>query len=108
MENLMVKAQEIFTQFGINIIAAILIFIIGRWIAKLVRKSLEKLMTHKEVDVTVVSFTCNIVYVVLLIFVILGAISKVGVQTASLMALQVWLSAWHYRAHWQTSLQAFF
>jgi small conductance mechanosensitive channel len=34
-----------------------------------------------------VNFTCNIVYVILLIFVILGAISKVGIQTASLVAV---------------------
>ena len=44
-------------------------------------------MTGKQIDVTVVNFTCNIVYVILLIFVILGAISKVGIQTASLVAV---------------------
>jgi small conductance mechanosensitive channel len=87
MENLIVSMKEISAQFGINIIAAILIFVIGRWIAKLLRKTLEKFMKRKEVDVMVVSFTCNIVYVILLIFVILGAISKIGVQTASLIAV---------------------
>ncbi|MBN1830771.1 MAG: mechanosensitive ion channel [Deltaproteobacteria bacterium] len=87
MENIMVNAQEIFAQFGINFIAAILIFVIGRWIAKFIRKVLEKIMTRKEVDATVVNFICNIVYVILLIFVILGAIHKVGVQTASLIAV---------------------
>jgi small conductance mechanosensitive channel len=87
MENLMVGTTESFAQFGINIIAAILIFVIGRWIAKLIRRTLEKFMTRKEADVTVVRFTCNIVYVILLIFVILGAISKLGIQTASLVAV---------------------
>ncbi len=87
MENLMIKAQEIFAQFGINIIAAILIFIIGRWIAKLIRKILKNLMTRKEVDVTVVNFICNIVYVILLIFVIIGAVHQIGVETVSLVAV---------------------
>ena len=87
MEGLMVKVQEIFTQFGFNIIAAILIFVIGRWIAKLVRRTLQKLMTRKQLDVTVVKFTCSIVYVILMIFVILGAVRKVGVETASLIAV---------------------
>ena len=87
MEILIVQAREIFAQFGFNIIAAILIFVIGRWIARLVRRFLEKLMTRKQVDVTVVKFTCSIVYVILLVFVILGAVSKVGVQTASLVAV---------------------
>ncbi len=87
MENFMAGAKQIILMFGLNIIAAILIFVIGRWIAKLIRKILEKLMTRKEVDVTVVSFTCNIVYVILLIFVILGAIHAIGVQTVSLVAV---------------------
>ena len=87
MENIIAGAQAIIAKFGINIIAAILIFVIGRWIAKLLRKILKKLMTGKQIDVTVVNFTCNIVYVILLIFVILGAISKVGIQTASLVAV---------------------
>jgi small conductance mechanosensitive channel len=87
MENLMAEARQIIAQFGINIIAAILIFAIGRWIAKFIRKILEKLMTRKEVDVTVVNFICSIVYVILLIFVILGAIHQIGVQTVSLVAV---------------------
>ena len=87
MEGLMVKAQELFTQFGFNIIAAIVIFIVGRWIAKLLKKLLQKVMTRKNVDVTVVDFVGTIVYVILLIFVILAAIGKLGVQTASLVAL---------------------
>jgi small conductance mechanosensitive channel len=87
MENLMAEARQIIAQFGINIIAAILIFAVGRWIAKFIRKILEKLMTRKEVDVTVVNFICSIVYVILLIFVILGAIHQIGVQTVSLVAV---------------------
>jgi len=87
MENLMDGAQQIITKFGINIITAILIFIIGRWIAKLIRNILEKLMTRKDVDVTVVSFICNIVYVILLIFVIIGAVHQIGVETVSLVAV---------------------
>ncbi len=87
MENFMVGAQEIITKFGIKIIAAILIFIIGRWVAKLLRKSVAKLMTRKKIDATVVNFTCNIVYVILLIFVILGAIRQVGIETTALVAV---------------------
>ena len=87
MENFMTVAQEIITRFGIKIIAAILIFVIGRWVAKLLRKSLKKLMKRREVDPTVVNFTCNIVYVILLIFVILGAIRQVGIETTALVAV---------------------
>ena len=88
MEEIISKVQELFTVFGLKIIAAILIFIIGRWVAKLVRSILEKILTKSsKVDNTLVAFVGNLTYVILLIFVIVAALGQVGVQTASLVAL---------------------
>lgn len=87
MEDLFAKVQELFTIFGLKIIAAIVIFIVGRWCAILVRKIVEKLMKKSNVDATVIKFAGNLTYIILLIFIVLAAISKLGVQTASLIAL---------------------
>jgi small conductance mechanosensitive channel len=87
MQDLMVKALGLITQFGFNIIVAIVIFIVGQWIAKLLKKLLQKVMTSRNVDVTVVDFVGTVVYVILLIFVILAAIGKLGVPTASMVAI---------------------
>jgi small conductance mechanosensitive channel len=87
MEGLIAKFQELFAVFGLKIITAVLIFILGRWCAKIIKKIIQKLMNRSKVDVTVTSFVGNLTYVLLLIFVILAAIGQLGVQTASLIAL---------------------
>lgn len=88
MEEIVDKIQELFALFGLKIIVAILIFIIGQWIAKLVRNILEKILRRSsKVDNTLVDFLGNLTYVVLLIFIIIAALGQLGVQTASLVAL---------------------
>ncbi|MBW1644764.1 MAG: mechanosensitive ion channel [Deltaproteobacteria bacterium] len=87
MENIMPRLQELLTVYGLNLIAALAIFIIGRWAAKAVRHLTEKIMTKKKVEPTIVSFTCNLVYAAIVVFVIIAAISKLGVQTTSFVAV---------------------
>ncbi len=72
---------------GINLLIAILIFVIGKWIAKWITNILRKMMHRKPLDATLVSFLGNIIYAVLLIFVIIAAIGKLGIQTTSLVAI---------------------
>ncbi len=72
---------------GLNILAAILIFIIGRWLAKLVANLVGKAMIKAKIDKTLVNFVKNLSYVVLLIFVIIAALARIGIQTASFVAL---------------------
>ncbi|RLB71136.1 MAG: mechanosensitive ion channel family protein, partial [Deltaproteobacteria bacterium] len=59
MENVLPKLQELITVYGLKLIAALAIFIIGRWLAKVVKNLVEKIMTKKSVEPTIVSFTCN-------------------------------------------------
>jgi small conductance mechanosensitive channel len=81
------KLIEFATAYGLRIIAAILILVIGRWIAKLLTKSVRKLMEKKEVDPALTSFITSLLYAVLLIIVVLAAISKIGIQTTSFIAI---------------------
>jgi len=71
----------------INLVSAILIFIIGKWIARFVANSVKKVMTRNEVDPTLISFLANLVYAGLLVFVILTALIKLGVESTSLLAI---------------------
>jgi small conductance mechanosensitive channel len=63
MEGIIPKVQELFTVFGLKIIAAVLIFIIGRWVAKLVKRIVERLMTRSNIDATVINFVGNMTYI---------------------------------------------
>jgi small conductance mechanosensitive channel len=87
MENLIEKIREIVTIYGIKVIAAIAIFIIGRWIAKLIEKILNKVMEKRGVDPTITTFVGNLTYFAALTFVILAALSQLGIQTTSFIAV---------------------
>lgn len=83
----LVTAQEMLAKFGLKIIAAILIFLIGRWVARLVKVVLEKSMERAKVDAAIVGFTCSLVHAALMVFVILAAIKMVGIDTTSFIAV---------------------
>jgi len=74
-------------QFLINLVAAAAIFILGRWVAKALHKVMIKGMERAKVEPLLVKFLGNIVYALLLVFVVLAAISRIGIQTASLIAV---------------------
>lgn len=87
LEQLAAKAQALATEFGIDIIAALAIFIIGRWVANLITGGVRRLMERANIDATLVKFLSNILRILLLIFVILAAIGQLGIQTTSLIAV---------------------
>jgi small conductance mechanosensitive channel len=75
------------TIYGLKVIAAIAVFVIGRWVAKALTSFTEKVMNRRKVDATVVSFVANLVYIALLAFVVLAALGQLGVQTTSFIAV---------------------
>ncbi len=87
MEQIIPKLQEWLTLYGLRVVAAVVILIVGRWIAKALKKLTESVMRKKEVEPTVVSFVANLVYIALLVFVVIAAINQVGVQTTSFIAV---------------------
>jgi small conductance mechanosensitive channel len=74
-------------EFGINVVTALLIFVVGRWAIGLVMRGLRTLMQKQEVDKTLETFVSNLVRMVLLVFVVIAAISALGVQTTSFIAV---------------------
>lgn len=87
MENLIGKAWELFTAFGFKIIAAVVILVVGRWVAIFLRNVAQKLMTKSSVDHTLVAFVGHLTYIALLVFVIIAALGQLGIQTTSFIAV---------------------
>jgi small conductance mechanosensitive channel len=81
------ELQELATVWGMKVIAAIAIVVVGRWVAKLLRSLARKAMSKGKLDETIVGFVGNILYVAVLAFVIVAALSQVGIQTASFIAV---------------------
>jgi len=91
MENLFSENSDLISQYivpwGIKIVAAILIYIIGRWVAKLIVKSVVKLMEKSNVDESLRQFVGNIIGAALTVFIVIAAIEQLGVDTTSIMAI---------------------
>ena len=73
--------------FGMKALIALVIFFVGRMIARLVTKGLHNVLQSQEVDKILETFVCNLAYWALMIFVIIAAINQIGIQTTSLIAI---------------------
>ena len=74
-------------ELGINLITAIAIFFVGKWVVNLVIKGMMNAMQKSDMDVTLRRFIANLLRMLLMLFVIIAAIHQLGIQTASLIAL---------------------
>jgi small conductance mechanosensitive channel len=73
--------------YAFKVIAAILILIIGGWLIKKVVKISQNLMDKKGIDVTLQRFLGDLISWTLKILVFITAISQVGVETTSFIAI---------------------
>lgn len=73
--------------YGVNIISALLTLIIGIYIARIISKTAFRLMSKRQVDSTVASFSVNMIKYLILSFVVIAALGRIGVQTASFVAV---------------------
>lgn len=73
--------------YGLKIVIAIAIFFVGRWVAKRVCNLTEKMMTKANIEVTLVRFAGNVMYGLALAFVVIAALSQLGIETTSLAAV---------------------
>ena len=73
--------------FGLKVLAALLIYILGAWIVKLVRKILKRGFERKKTETTVAGFVISLVTILLWIIIIVLTISTLGINTSSLAAL---------------------
>lgn len=73
--------------WGWKIIAALLIFVVGRWVAKLVRGAVRRVMSRRQLDPMLINFLSAILYSLLLVAVVIAAVGQLGIQTTPLVAV---------------------
>ena len=86
-DQVMVLVQEQGTDIGMKVVAAIAIFIIGRWLVHLAVNMVRKALAKTDMEDTLERFLCNILNAILMIVVLIAAIGALGVQTTSLLAV---------------------
>lgn len=86
-QNTVDQIIESLTAFAISALAALVILIIGLFIAKKVKNIFANALNKKGVDATLVGFFSSLLYGAIAVFVVIAAIGKLGVQTTSFAAV---------------------
>ncbi len=74
-------------QFGWNIVAAIILLFIGKFISRVLSHGLEKLLLKRKVDITIVQFFTALVRYITLAFSVVAALGRLGIETSSIIAV---------------------
>lgn len=78
---------ELLTGWAINIVLALVIFIVGKWVANRAEKTLEKLLTKRGLDPVLVDFLGTIVRAMVIIIAVIAAVDILGIPATSFMAI---------------------
>ena len=72
---------------GMRIVAATIIFVVGRLVIKLLNRLARKILNARNIDLSVKTFLESFINITLLVLLIVAVISKLGVETTSFAAL---------------------
>ena len=87
METVSNQLTLFLTTYGLKILGAILILILGRIAAGVGRKIVRRILRKAKAEPSIVSFVGSLTYFLILTFAVLAALAKFGIQTASLVAI---------------------
>ena len=87
VSTLWAQSQGLLADWGLKVLAALAIFIIGRWVAKGVRRGVRSMLEKGGADPIIVGFVGSITYIALLAFVVVAALGQLGIQTTSFIAI---------------------
>ena len=87
VSTLWTQSQGLLVDWGLKALAAVAIFVIGRWIAKGVRRGVRRVLEKGGADPIIVGFVGSITYIALLAFVVVAALGQLGIQTTSFIAI---------------------
>ena len=81
------NVQESAIHFGMKVLAAIVIYIVGAWLIGRVKKIMERIFARKKTERTLASFISSFVSIMLTVLLVVITISTLGVDTTSFAAL---------------------
>ena len=78
---------EVLMNGAINLFIALAIFVIGRWIARMVQNTLEKILRVRKVDDVLVDFLGTIASALVIVIAVVAAFDQLGIPATSFMAI---------------------
>ena len=76
-----------FSDYSLNIIGAILILLVGKWLARRISNLLAKLLERNNIDLTLVHFLTNLTYYSLIVLVVVASAGRLGINTTSFLTI---------------------
>lgn len=83
----LVRNQALLLSYAVNIVAAIAIIIVGMIVARVVSNAVNRVMVGRKIDATVADFLSAMLRYAIIAFTLIAALGRVGVQTASIIAV---------------------
>jgi len=87
LQTLLASLSDLVAQWGLKLLGALVVFVIGRTVARWARRGLRRVLERSTIDPTLMPFVTGVTYYLLLAFVVIAALGMVGVQTASVIAV---------------------
>jgi len=75
------------TTYTVKIIAALLILVIGKWVARRITNLITKLMEKNKIDLTLVRFLDSIIYYTFMVVIVIAAAGQLGINTTSFLTI---------------------
>lgn len=88
IEGLVAKMLALLTEYGMSVVGALVILVIGLWVSGVVARSIRRLMGRsKKIDPTLTGFVSSLVKYAIVVFTIVAVLEKFSVKTTSLVAV---------------------
>ncbi|NCX93603.1 MAG: mechanosensitive ion channel family protein [Gammaproteobacteria bacterium] len=86
-KNILNDLSQLLVNYGINLIASILILVLGFWALHFMHRAAHNFFLKRNVDRTITKFSLRVVYGIGVIFIVIAALAQLGVQTTSIIAM---------------------
>ena len=87
MDAFLTKIYEYMATYWLQVIGAIIIFVVGRWLAKVISNLVAKAMTKAKIDATLTSFVQHLCQIALMVFVVIASLQKLGVPVTNFVVV---------------------
>lgn len=81
------RLYALFVQYGLKLVLAIVVLVIGLWVIKMITRGLVKMMTKRDVNASLIPFLKSITNILLKVMLVISVMSMVGIQMTSFIAV---------------------
>ena len=87
IEQVVEASATLVSTWGLSVVGAIAVLIIGRWLAGMIRRAVVRTLERARVDSALVPFLSASAYYVVLTLVVVSVLNLFGIQTTSMIAV---------------------